>query len=121
MLAGCVGWFRQVLPHEAHEELPVVVQSVTITTTRKTVRRLEIGPENRAHLPVETYPITSGIKGGIAGGVAMIFPALLYGLIAQHSIWYPVNLLGGAGVGPGEYHQSRRSRRFTGSGCSSPS
>ncbi len=25
-------------------------------------------------------------------------PALLYGLIAQHSIWYPVNLLGGAGV-----------------------
>ena len=28
----------------------------------------------------------------------MIFPALLYGLIAQHSIWYPVNLLGGAGV-----------------------
>ena len=28
----------------------------------------------------------------------MIVPALLYGLIAQHSIWYPVNLLGGAGV-----------------------
>ena len=36
MLAGCVGWFRQVLPHEAHEELPVVVQPVTIATTRKT-------------------------------------------------------------------------------------
>jgi hypothetical protein len=28
----------------------------------------------------------------------MILPALLYGLLAQHSIWYPVNLLGGAGV-----------------------
>jgi hypothetical protein len=28
----------------------------------------------------------------------MIVPAMLYGLIAQHSIWYPVNLLGGAGV-----------------------
>ena len=100
MLAGCAGWFRQVLPHEAHEDVSVVVQPVTITTTRKTVRRLDIGPENRAHLPVETYPITSGIKGGIAGGIAMIFPALAYGLIAQHSIWYPVNLLGGAGVGP---------------------
>jgi hypothetical protein len=99
MVAGCVGWFRQVLPHEEHEEVPVVLQPVTITTSRKVVRRLEIGLEHRAHLPVETYPVTSGIKGGIAGGVAMIFPALAYGLIAQHSLWYPVNLLGGAGVG----------------------
>jgi hypothetical protein len=98
-LAGCVGWFRQVLPHEVHEEVPVVVQPVTITTTRKTVQRLlQVSPEARALLPVETYPILSGIKGGIAGGIAMIFPALLYGLIAQHSIWYPVNLLGGAGA-----------------------
>ncbi len=99
MAAGCVGWFRQVLPHEAHEDVPVVVQPVTITTTRKLVRRLQIGPEHRVHLPVETYPVTSGIKGGIAGGIAMIVPALVYGQIAQHSIWYPVNLLGGAGVG----------------------
>ena len=100
MLAGCVGWFRQVLPHEAHEDIPVVVQPVTITTARHVVRHIHIGGEHRIHLPVETYPISSGIKGGIAGGIAMIFPALLYGLIAQHSIWYPVNLLGGAGVGP---------------------
>ncbi len=28
----------------------------------------------------------------------MIVPAVLYGLIAYHSIWYPINLLGGAGV-----------------------
>ncbi len=100
VVAGCVGWFRQVLPHEAHEDVPVLVQPVTITTTRRVVRHLQIGPEHRAHLPIETYPVTSGIKGGIAGGIAMIFPALAYGLIAQHSIWYPVNLLGGAGVGP---------------------
>ncbi len=100
MVAGCVGWFRQVLPHEAHEDIPVVVQPVTITTARHVVRHIHIGGEHRIHLPVETYPISSGIKGGIAGGIAMIFPALLYGLIAQHSIWYPVNLLGGAGVGP---------------------
>jgi len=101
MISGCVGWFRAVLPHEAHEDVPVVVQPVTIVSTRRTVERLQIGPEQRAQLPIETYPIRSGIKGGIAGGIAMIFPALLYGLIAQHSIWYPVNLLGGAGaVGP---------------------
>lgn len=98
MVAGCIGWFRDVLPHEAHEDVPVVIQPITIETTRPSVERIEIGPEHRAALPVETYPIVSGIKGGIAGGIAMIFPALLYGLISQHSIWYPVNLLGGAGV-----------------------
>jgi hypothetical protein len=98
MVSGCVGWFREVLPHEAHEEVPVVVQRVTITTTRRVVQRLHIGPEHRAHLPVETYPVVSGIKGGIAGGIAMIFPALLYGELAHHSFWYAVNLLGGAGA-----------------------
>ena len=50
---------------------------------------------------MHTFSIASGIKGGIAGGIAMIIPALAYGLIAQHSIWYPINLLGGAGVGGG--------------------
>ncbi len=98
MLTGCVGWFRQVLPHEQHEEVPVSVQPVTIASPRALVERIRLSPEHRAHFPIETYPVTSGLKGGIAGGFAMIVPALLYGLIAQHSIWYPVNLLGGAGV-----------------------
>ena len=100
IVAGCIGWFRDVLPHEAHEDVPVVVQPVEIVSTRRSVERLLIQPEHRSHLPVETYPIVSGIKGGIAGGIAMIFPAILYGLIAHHSIWYPVNLLGGAGATP---------------------
>jgi hypothetical protein len=98
MLAGCIGWFRQVLPNEQHEEVTVEDRPVTISSSRALVDRIRLSAEHRAHLPIETYPVTSGIKGGIAGGVAMIFPALLYGLIAQHSIWYPVNLLGGAGV-----------------------
>lgn len=98
IFAGCVGWFRQVLPQEAHEDVAVVVQPVTIRSTRKLVERLKIAPEHRAHLPLETYPVISGIKGGIAGGIAMIVPAVIYGLIVQHSIWYPVNLMGGAGV-----------------------
>ena len=98
VLAGCVGWFRQVLPHEQHEEVPVAVQPVTIASPRVLVEHIRLSPEHRAHFPIHTYPVTSGLKGGIAGGFAMIVPALLYGLIAQHSIWYPVNLLGGAGV-----------------------
>lgn len=98
MLAGCIGWFRQVLPHEQHGEVPVIDQPVTIASSRLLVERIRLSPEHRAHLPLETYPVSSGIKGGIAGGFAMIVPALIYGLVAQHSIWYPVNLLGGAGV-----------------------
>ena len=98
MLAGCVGWFRQVLPYERHEEVTVTDLPVTIATSRALVEHIRLSPEHRAHLPIETYPVTSGIKGGIAGGFAMIVPALIYGLIAHHSIWYPVNLLGGAGV-----------------------
>jgi hypothetical protein len=96
--AGCVGWFRQVLPVEQHEEVEVIDQPVVIFSSRALVERIMVSTAHRAHLPIETYPVTSGIKGGIAGGIAMIVPALLYGLIAQHSIWYPVNLLGGAGV-----------------------
>ena len=98
VLAGCIGWFRQVLPHEQHEVVEVTEQPVVIATSRSLVERIRLSPEHRARLPLETYPVLSGIKGGIAGGLAMIIPAMLYGLIAQHSIWYPVNLLGGAGV-----------------------
>jgi hypothetical protein len=98
MIAGCVGWFRQVLPVEQHEEVEVIDQPVVIASSRALVERIVLDPKHRAHLPVETYPVISGIKGGIAGGIAMIVPALLYGWIAQHSIWYPINLLGGAGV-----------------------
>jgi len=98
MLAGSVGWFRQVLPHEQHEEVPVVDLPVTIATSRALVERIRLSPEHRAHLPLETYPVASGLKGGIAGGFAMIVPALIYGQLAYHSIWYPINLLGGAGV-----------------------
>ncbi len=99
MLIGCVGWFRDVLPVEQVEHLPVVTETVTVHSRRSRVARLQAGDERvRAAIPIESYPISSGIKGGIAGGIAMIFPALIYGLIAVHSIWYPVNLLGGAGI-----------------------
>ncbi len=98
VLAGCVGWFRQVLPVEQHEEVAVADLPVKIATSRALVEHIRLSPEHRAHLPIETYPVISGIKGGIAGGIAMIVPALIYGLVAQHSIWYPINLLGGAGV-----------------------
>lgn len=95
---ACIGWFRQVLPHEKHELLEVETQPVEVATTRVGVARIQVDETHRAQLPLETYPISSGIKGGIAGGLAMIIPAEIYGIIKFHSIWYSINLLGGAGV-----------------------
>jgi hypothetical protein len=98
IVAGCVGWFGQVWPHAQHIAVPVKVQKFAYTTVRTKVARIEVDETHRARLPVHTPSVIAGLKGGIAGGAAMIVPALLYGLIRYHSIWYAVNLLGGAGV-----------------------
>jgi hypothetical protein len=93
-VAGCVGWFREVLPHEHEETVPVVIEEHRITTERRVVDRVPVAPELvRAWLPLETYPISAGIKGGVAGGVAMAVLACAYGLLKVGSIWYPINLL----------------------------
>ena len=98
VLAGCLGWFAQVLPHQAHVSVPVDEIPVAVFTARKRIEHIHVDLPHRAVLPIATYPVKAGIKGGITGGLAMIIPALLYGWIAEHSIWYTVNLLGGAGV-----------------------
>jgi hypothetical protein len=99
VVCGISGWFHQVFPHEHHETVQIGQRPAVISTVRTAVAHIEVSAMHRAHLPVESYPVLSGIKGGAAGGVVMIVPALLFGLITQHSIWYAVNLLGGAGVG----------------------
>lgn len=38
-------------------------------------------------------PVASGVIGGIVGGLLMPLPAMLWGVISRHSIWYPANLL----------------------------
>ena len=98
-IVGAVGWFRNVLPHEVHESVEVEEEFVTLLTPSEKVAHIEVDETHRAQLPLETFSISSGIKGGIAGGIAMVIPAELYGIIRFHSIWYVVNLLGGAGVG----------------------
>jgi hypothetical protein len=98
IVTGCVGWFRQVWPHAHHIAVPVKVQKFQFATVRTKVAHIQIDESHRARLPVHTPSVMAGVKGGIAGGVAMIVPAVLYSLIAYHSLWYAVNLLGGAGV-----------------------
>jgi hypothetical protein len=98
ILCGCVGWFGQVWPHAKHVAIPVTVEKFVFTSPRKKTTHIQIDETHRARLPIHTPSVMAGVKGGIAGGLAMIVPATLYGLIRYHSIWYAVNLLGGAGV-----------------------
>jgi hypothetical protein len=93
-VAGCIGWFREVFPLEHEELVPIVPEEVSITTERRTVERIPLAEELvRAWLPIETYPVSAGVKGGLAGGVAMAVLACTYGLLKTGSIWYPINLL----------------------------
>ena len=102
-IAGCVGWFREVFPQEHEEVVPVVPEEIAFTTVRRVVERIPIAPDQvRAWLPVETYPISAGVKGGLAGSVAMAVLACLYGLLKTGSIWYPINLLVAVVYAPSE-------------------
>ena len=94
-LIGWVGWFRDVLPHEKHESVLVSAEVIPIVTTRPEVVRVDLVTHepHRARLPLEIYPISAGVKGGLAGSVVMAVLAVIYGIVAYHSIWYPINIL----------------------------
>jgi len=96
-LRGAVGWFREDLPVEHVESVPVrpaIERALLVTASARTVAHLEAGQAgHRVRIPAEIHPYSSGLKGGIVGGVAMAIVACAYGLIAHGSIWYPINLL----------------------------
>jgi hypothetical protein len=93
-IAGCVGWFREVFPHEREELVEVLPEEAVVVTERERVERIHVDEAIvRAWLPLETYPISAGVKGGWAGSVAMAVLACIYGLVKTGSIWYPINLL----------------------------
>jgi hypothetical protein len=95
-LAGAIGWFCQMLPHEHHEVVPVAPAPEPVVVPPREVMRLSITEAHRAWLPLKVYPVSAGIKGGMAGAVAMALAAMLYGVISHGSIWYPINLLAGS-------------------------
>ena len=93
-IAGCVGWFREVFPHEHEETVPLVFEEPRVATERRVVERVPIAPELvRVWLPLKTYPISAGVKGGVAGAIAMAVLACAYGVLKAGNIWYPINLL----------------------------
>ncbi len=112
-IAGCVGWFREVLPHEHEEVVPVVPEDLSVATERRLVERLPLAPEQvRAWLPIETYPISAGVEGGLAGSVAMAVLACAYGLLKTGSIWYPINLLAAVVYAPSEVPSASQLNSF---------
>ena len=100
-VAGIVGWFFEIFPHEAHEGVPVSMEEVQAATSARTLMERTyahpLSDSRRKILPIETFRITTGIRGGIAGGLAMTVPAGIFSVIKYHSFWYAVNLLAAGG------------------------
>jgi hypothetical protein len=101
-LIAAVGWFRAVFPTPKHEIVPFVdphARPEPIKFVRRRISHLRYGElGHRVRLPVRIHRYSSGIWGGIAGGIAMAILAMLYGQVTQGSIWYPINLMAASGV-----------------------
>ncbi|MBV9298975.1 MAG: hypothetical protein JO066_08360 [Verrucomicrobia bacterium] len=101
-LIAAVGWFRSVFPTPKHTLYALAEADRRPAPVRVSPRRidhLQYGESShRTRIPVEVHRYSSGILGGLAGGAAMAVLAVAYGLIVQHSIWYPINLLAASGV-----------------------
>ena len=100
VLASGLGmWISHLLPGEGHMHEAFVAPGQhpePVAAHPGTVEQLREGmPGYRMRLPLAVRPISAGIKGGIAGGLVMPVPALIWGLVRGFGIWYPVNLLAG--------------------------
>ena len=89
-ICGAVGWFRA----GAAARAPRTDSGGAARSRRASFRRArscgwKSQKMQRAWLPLKIYPVSAGVKGGLAGGVAMAILAVHLRLISYHSIWYP--------------------------------
>ena len=98
-VVGLAMWIAQLLPGRGHWHEPRVEPAQRpqpVVAAAGEVERLRAGmPGYRLRLPVKVHPISAGVKGGLVGGLVMPLPAMLYGILSGHGIWWPVNLLAG--------------------------
>lgn len=94
---GGVGWWYEMFPAERHERVAFQdpgLRPRPIAARTGGVAHLRAGEGgHRVRLPVEMQPYSSGLRGGAAGAIAMAAVAMLYGVIAEGSLFYPINLL----------------------------
>jgi hypothetical protein len=106
IIAGGVGWFGEVFPQQQVELAEVEAAAVEIAPARVAVAQLASAEQgNRAVLPLEIYPYSAGVKGGIAGGFVMAALAAIEGLLLHGSPWYTINILAATAM-PGLAHAS---------------
>src|SRR5260221_377252 len=93
-IAGAVGWFREVLPVEHREMVRLEPTPEAIVPHEIGVDYLHVGElGNRAVLPLEIYPYSAGIKGGIARGIAMRLLTVLQVIALLVCPWYIITIL----------------------------
>jgi hypothetical protein len=116
-LIGGIGWWRDVLPEARVEHVALRSPSeraTPIVPSPAAVEHLRLGEAgHRARVPMAVQPYSAGVKGGIVGGIAMAVVALIYGVLAQGSLWYPVNLLAGLAIPRMEHLSVEQLRAFS--------
>ena len=120
-IVGLGTWIGQLLPGRGHfheKRVEPAQRAQVIAGAPGTVEQLLAGmPGYRMRLPLHVHPISAGIRGGLLGGLLMPVPALLWGVLKGHGIWYPVNLLAGmvmVGVNVAELEEFRLSHLLVG-------
>jgi uncharacterized membrane protein YagU involved in acid resistance len=119
-LIAAIGWFRSVFPTPKHTVYPLSEPDrlpAPVKVSKRQIGHLRYGESShRTRIPVEVHRYSAGILGGLAGGAAMAILAMAYGLVVEHSIWYPINLMAAAGVPSLANASLATLREFSGAG-----
>ena len=100
ILTASVAWAREVLPGEHHEHIAIVTGGdIETPAAAIPVEHLRLGKvQDRQNRPPEIRPLSAGFKGAVVGGIAMAAVAMIFGILSQGSVWYPINLLAAAAI-----------------------
>lgn len=96
LFAGLGMWISQLLPGQGHQHESLAEPTSSAEPVPGKVPPLQEGmPGYRLLLPQAYHPVSSGVKGGIVGGIVMPIPAIIWGLMTGYGVWYPINLVAG--------------------------